>query len=383
MKIMNKIGMIALAAGVMTSCAVNDQFGDFMELGQTVPTVSWELGSATCKAGSEATFKAKYYFQGKDDMIDHTEVWALVSRTQSAAATCKLTTGLSYTKTVNTTDTVRALSLMRRYEHKSLEWNADKSIADYNKVYAEDGQWEDAGGKYNSDYHIDMTNGYEYVLTASFPTSQTLIPVTWNNPQTFDAERFDQLYPEDFKDEFKATVINYLTKDSLYYSDVRKIYLTYDFTTETLSSLAAKNNVNFPTEAGEDAKKDLWVVDTEKVTGKYYIEVKDGVTYYKEVPLDYTAPEGVTLYDVYQAPEWVFCRYSDDAGAILTSIRASYIPFFKDLLASIPFEDWIYGADGSYGISFSREYKMVPFFKAVDVNGKVGTTTNDKELSLN
>ena len=74
MKLLNKIGVVALAAGAMTSCAVHDVFDDNGDLGQILPTVSWELGSTTCKAGNNATFKAKYYYKGKDDMIDHTEV---------------------------------------------------------------------------------------------------------------------------------------------------------------------------------------------------------------------------------------------------------------------------------------------------------------------
>ena len=80
----------------------------------------------------------------------------------------------------------------------------------------------------------------------------------------------------------------------------------------------------------------------------------------------------------------MFCRYSDDTGSILTSVRAKYMPLFIDLLNGIPFEDWIYNtADQNYSINFSRDYRLVPLFKAVDVNGKVGVTTNDKEISLN
>lgn len=384
MKLLNKIGVVALAAGAMTSCAVHDVFDDNGDLGQILPTVSWELGSTTCKAGNDATFKAKYYYKGKDDMIDHTEVWALIARTESAAATCKLTTALNYTQTVGVSDTVRTMSLMKTFEHKNLQWNAQKTIADFNKVYAEDGVWEDEGGKYNSDYHIDMTNGYEYILTASFPTSATLAPVSWVNPTTFDSDRFDALYPASFKSDFVAKVVDYLTKDSAYYNDLRNVYVNYDFTAERFAEVAQAHSLNFPTETEAGNKSDLWYTDTKKVVGKYYITVENGVTYYHEVALDYEAPEGINLYDVYDSSEWVFCRYSDDTGSILTSVRAKYMPLFIDLLNGIPFEDWIYNtADQNYSINFSRDYRLVPLFKAVDINGKVGVTTNDKEISLN
>ena len=46
----------------------------------------------------------------------------------------------------------------------------------------------------------------EYVLTDSFPTSRTLAPVTWVNPEEWDQEKFDSYYPATFQDEFKAYV---------------------------------------------------------------------------------------------------------------------------------------------------------------------------------
>ena len=49
-----------MAAGLIlcTSCDVNDPFADKMEIGQILPTTSWELASTVCKAGDEAAFLA-------------------------------------------------------------------------------------------------------------------------------------------------------------------------------------------------------------------------------------------------------------------------------------------------------------------------------------
>ena len=85
MKIVNILGSIALSILVMTSCAVHDPIDDNGELGQVLPTVDWEQSSKFVKAGNYATFKGKYYTTS-DKQIDHSEVWALVKREQSAAA---------------------------------------------------------------------------------------------------------------------------------------------------------------------------------------------------------------------------------------------------------------------------------------------------------
>ena len=85
MKIFNILGSLALLVAMTTACAVNDPFADNMDIGQVVPTVSWEL-SDVAKAGGYVSFKAKYY-TNSEHSIDHCEVWGLVTRSTSAAAT--------------------------------------------------------------------------------------------------------------------------------------------------------------------------------------------------------------------------------------------------------------------------------------------------------
>lgn len=400
MKLYNKLGMFALAAVTLASCAKNDPFADNMELGQKLPTVSWELGSSTCKAGEEASFKGKYYFDESDEQknnIDHSEVWAMISKSESAAATFKMVNSYSFTKTEILNDTVRSSQLIKRYEHKDLEWNATKTIADYNKVYDPEGMWEDEGGKYNSEYHIDRSNHYEYILTGTIPTSRTLSPVNWVAPNSWDEEKFEMLYPKAFQEEFNAKVVTDLTKDSTYYTALRDVYTTYDFTAEQFQQLNAKHGINFPTVTVSEDKQTAWTTyhaepwkDAQNqtqpatpVVGKYYITVVNGITYYNEVPLDYVNPD-VNLYDVYQSSPWIFCRYDDDLGKVISTVRASYIPYLKDLVSLVPFTAWIYdSSERAYTVTFSRKYKLVPVFKVVGTNNKIGYTTDDKEIELN
>ena len=347
MKILNILGCVALAAAVMSSCAVHDPFADNMEIGQVVPTVSWEF-SDVAKAGGYVNFKAKYY-TSDDHTIDHCEVWGLVTRTTEASATCRLTTSLSYTKTVSSTDTVRNYVKYASYPHSKAEWD-----------------------------------GHEYVLVDSFPVSATLAPVNWVEPDEFDEERFDMYYPATFKQEFVDHVVNYLTRDSTYYNDLRNIYINYAFTAEQFQAMNAKYGVEFPTETETGKKSDAWFAGDE-VDHYYYTTVTtDGVLVYHEIAAETDAPQGVNVYPVYKSSPWLFSRYSDDTGGKITTVRTQYMPYWKELISQIPFTDWIYNtADKNYAVSFNRQYYLEPDFRVYDTEGKVGITSDNKEVTLN
>ncbi len=350
MKLYNKVGALAcgLALMALASCAVNDPFADNLEIGQTLPTASWELGSTVCKAGSDVSFKGKYY-TSSERKIDRSEVWAAVTRSESSAATVRLTSSLSYTKTVTSSDTVRSSQMVKSYPHSQAEWD-----------------------------------GWEFVLSSTFPTSITLTPVNWTEPTTWDEEKFNSYYPSTFQEEFKATVVNYLTKDSTYINDLRRVYINYDFTVEQIAALNTKFKVDFPTETALDKKSDLWFTDQTTVDHYYYITVADGVTTNHEIKTKEEAPAGVKVYDVYKSSPWIFCRYSDDTGSAITSVRAEYMPLLKGMMELIPFTSWIYNtADKNYSVEFKRSYKLIPSFKVFDTEGKMGMDTDDKSVDLN
>ncbi len=346
MKLNKLFGSFALLALALSSCANHDPFQDKTDIGQIVPTVYWELSSSTCKAGDYVHFKGKYY-TAPDKQIDYSEVRAVVTRSQSSAATCKLTTSYALTQTVATQDTVRYDSVYT-YPHSKAEFD-----------------------------------GWEYVLNDSFPTSRTLAPVTWNEPTEWDQARFDLYYPSTFQDEFKEKVVTALTKDSTYYNDLRNVYINYDFTAEQFEALNAKYNVNFPTATATADKSDAWFTTTD-VDHYYYTTLVDGVKVVHEVATQADAPEGVNVWPVYKSSPWVFSRYSDDTGGTLNSVRAEYMPYWKDLISEIPFTGWIYNStDKNYAVSFSRKYTIVPKFRVFDTNGKMGTDTNTKTVELN
>lgn len=340
-----------------TACSVNDPFADNMELGQVVPTVSWELSSTMCKAGDDAAFLAKYYTTSDVAKIDHSEVWAMITSQEEASATQKLISSPAYTLTVTANDTVRGMHLVCSFPHSQA-----------------------------------VLNGTEYHLNASFPTSSTLSPVSWLSPEEWDQEKFDLYYPAGFQQDFCAKMVSYLTTDSTYLSGLRQLYLNYDFTREQIDAVNAKypSLTPIPFSDSQDAgstKGDLWFeVDTKTITGYYYATVVDGVKVEHEIATKDDAPQGIDpekIYPVYKAPHWIFCRYSDDTGSAVTSVRHEYMPLWKELVEMVPFKAWIYNsADGNYTMEFKRTYYITPQFRVIDTNGKIGKDTDTKQIQL-
>ena len=310
--------------------------------------MDWEQGSTVVKAGRYATFKGKYYTTS-EKTIDHSEVWCLIKREQTATATSKLTTSLAYTKNYSLTDTVRSIQMVASYPHSKAEWD-----------------------------------GYEYVLTDSFPTSRTLAPVTWINPEEWDQEKFDSYYPSTFQQEFKDYMVNALTKDSTYYNDLRNVYINYEFPAELFEQLNGQYNIHFPTVTASADKSDAWFT-TDEVDHYYYITVgDDGSAVYHEIAQESDAPAGVNVQPVYKSAYWLFSRYSDDTGGKITTVRRQYMPYFKSMIETIPFTSWIYNtSDKAFTVNFSRTYYLEPQFRVYDTDGKVGVTTDNKEVTLN
>ena len=357
MKLYSKIALFAAGMLAATACSVNDPFADNMELGQVVPTVSWELSSTMCKAGDDAAFLAKYYTTSDVAKIDHSEVWAMITSQEEASATQKLISSPAYTLTVTANDTVRGMHLVCSFPHSQA-----------------------------------VLSGTEYHLNASFPTSSTLSPVAWFSPEQWDQEKFDLYYPAGFQQDFCAKMVSYLTTDSTYLSGLRQLYLNYDFTREQIDAVNAKypSLTPIPCSHSPDAgstKGDLWFeVDTKTITGYYYATVVDGVKVEHEIATKDDAPQGIDpekIYPVYKAPHWIFCRYSDDTGSAVTSVRHEYMPLWKELVEMVPFKAWIYNsADGNYTMAFKRTYYITPQFRVIDTNGKIGKDTDTKQIQL-
>lgn len=353
--------MLAAAAGIsLTSCETRDTLGEHLIDGQEVPTCSWEVGSTVCKAGESFTFHGKYTIpEGRTGK--YCDVWYRVNREESAGVTVALAgSSLSYTKSYSALDTMRAYQPVVRLDHSLAVWT--------NHMYEIDGEVE---------------------------VSRTLAPVTWVDAETWDQERFDSYYPAGFADEFKATVIDYLTKDSTYYNALRTVYINHPFTNEQFAQVNSKYNLQFPTDIdmtsddlGAGEKSDAWssttVASDDAIVGYYYTTIENGNTIVHEIAKDAPQTEGINYYPVYKSAPWVFCRYNDDLGAIISTVRAQYMPAFKELLGSISFDEWIFDSSNKvYKVDFSRKYVLQSQFRVYDSAGEEGIASDVREISIN
>ncbi len=371
MKTNYKFLAIALGLAAMTtSCDKHDPFEDIVTPGQVVPTVYWELGSSSCPAGESFDFQGKYTVDYEGATPDHSEIWYRVNRAEVAAASVGLAgTSLSYTKTYQVSDTMRAFTSIASYPHEMATWD-----------------------------------GHEYVLKASAPVSRTLKPVTWASVATFNENNFALYYPKDFDTEFCNEVVELLTKDDTYYTAMRAIYINYPFTNEQFAAVNTTYGTNLPanfdmSDAGQvtSDKSDAWFytseADDKAIIGYYYqqtdeagnvtnVEVaKDQVTIDDNGSVFYGE---ISCYPVYKAAEWVFCRYDDSTGKLISTIRPEYMPAFKDLISQISFQEWIYNStEKVYQVDFSRKYSLTVQYRVYDSNGEEGIASDNKEVEIN
>ena len=361
MNLKYKLGILTVGALALGSCANHDLIADNTQLGQAVPTCYYELGTNQCKAGESFTFLGKYYVEpGKTP--DRSEIWYLIERQDVAAVSAKLGgSTLNYTSTVTLNDTMRAYQPVAVFPHSAAEFN-----------------------------------GHEYLVNGSVNVSRTLAPVMWSDAAEWNQRLFDSYYPEGFADNFKKTVIGYLTDESSapsYYNALRAVYLNYNFTNEQFKAVGLPEIDTTKDDGGTSEKSDLWFSTTEAkddaIVGYYYItydttDPEKPKTIYHEVGKDYTPTEGQVIYPVYKAAEWVFCRYDDNSGSIVSSVRPEWLPKFKTLIENIPFQDWIYdSANRCFKVDFSRKYVLRVRYKVydTDVNECVAYYTRDVTIS--
>lgn len=412
MKIQYKLGLMAMGLLAFTSCEKHDLIADNMAIGQRVPTVYWTVGSTACKAGDNFSFEGQYYTED-GHQPDHSEVWYSVIREDVVSAQTKLVSSLSFTQQSTVTDTIRTMQHIKSYAHSLAEWD-----------------------------------GHQFVIKGECPTSSTLLPVMWQNKSSVwdDAvqAKFDLYFPEGFEETFLADVKKKVMASE---TIVRDVFCTYGYTPEEIAAVNASRGTNLPTVFDDDedtkdikTKKELWyrVTDgaaddvTEAVLvshyGKDYLESIDDpdqkggkikaddkklsdvekellvVKYYYrndagvEVNVDkenvLTDELGNTYvmvgetknfcYPVYIASEWLYCRYDNDAGTIVTTVIDSYTEALEDLVDKITFPEWIKGtAAEGYVATFKRTHKLSTVFKVVDTEGNVGMYTTPYEITLN
>ncbi len=385
MKLQYKLGIFALGLVAFTSCEKNDPFADHLIIGQPVPTCYWEVGSTVCKAGESFSFKGQYYTE-KGHTPSHSEVWYNVTLTDEASATAKLAgTGFTYTK---------------QFSISEEEVRMNQSI-------------------YKFDHSLAVWDGYEFVLTATVPVSESLVPINWNTPKEWEKtekNKFATYFPEGFAEEFENAVDSLIVTDN-YYNSLRYLYANYAFTNERFAEINAQFGTEFPTDIKySETDKQASVTDkmnrwfdgsnpynpnpgsTDPVppadTVAYYYPTLNGETVvYNRITKEeavkddfgtyrYAADKSIIVYPIYASAPWVFSRYDDDKGAVVSTVIPEYIEAFKALVEPITFQEWIKGDDG-YAISFKRKFVLDANYRVFDTDGNEGVAHTSYQIEIN
>lgn len=389
MKIQYKLGIMVLGLLAFNSCEKNDPFADNMQIGQYVPTTYWELGSTACKAGDEFTFTGKYWTEDSHTP-SHSEVWYSVFRIQEGEASVKLAgTLVSYTESILEEDTVRTSMMMASFPHSDAIWD-----------------------------------GYQYSIAGGVPTSLTLSPLKWSPKEwgEIEEQRLGEYFPKNFTDSFSAHVIKSVAKETNNKA-LRAIFSNYMFDNADVKTINTKYNVNIPIlsdsilslpdkdVAAITYKQGLWYEADTVVVAYYYETIKDGSSVVNRVELDnvniafteenapyyentpdkpgFTPYDTATgngdyfLYEIYDAAEWTFCRYDDNQGAVVTTVKPEYLPAFAELFEKIPFAAWVKNGEEGYAVSFDRKYQLKAQFKVYDTEGNVGVAYDTHTVTIN
>ena len=136
----------------------------------------------------------------------------------------------------------------------------------------------------------------------------------------------------------------------------------------------------FVFEFGEAPKINIEFTAKDKVVyNKIKVEeaVKDDFGTYR-----YAADQSIIVYPIYKSAPWVFSRYDDDKGAVVSTVIPEYIEAFKALVEPITFQEWIKGDDG-YAISFKRKFVLDANYRVFDTDGNEGVAHTSYQIEIN
>lgn len=181
-----KIGVCLLFIGFWTSCSINDPIDDWARIGHVTPHTYWELSGDKIKAGENLSFKAQYYTNSTQ--VDHVEVWYDINQSLVMSASCPIVT-FNYSLTINSNTKSREMQSIASYPHSDQYWDPLRKA---------------------------------YILSNSFPISNTLRPVEWKSVDVFDQEKFNLLFPDTFAAKFKSDLYVEIMKPARL-PDLRKL----------------------------------------------------------------------------------------------------------------------------------------------------------------
>ena len=174
------------------------------------------------------------------------------------------------------------------------------------------------------EYRSDSLHAYTFAGT--FPVSGTLAPVAWVRPTEFDSTKMATYFGENFMKEFKDAVKNKMT-----FSTYRDKYV----------SLGFMENFKQFTDSSYD-----WNVSDDPEVAKFY-----------HFPQDTLADGSIKI------QQWVL----------------DSMDYYWN---QVTFEQLILASDGTYDVSYNRNYSIDAELRVYDVEGVYSKTTS-KEIVIN
>lgn len=192
-----------------SACEKHDFIDEEAITGNVGPQAYWEIESSTVSAGSTMPFVLQYYTTSED--IDYSEVWYSLTETQEKAVSCPWVTTFTYSISSTKSEEKRIYQKIQEYPHSLAVWS--------DSIHA-------------------------YTFEAEFPVSGTLAPLSWVKPETFDSQKMELYFGEDFMPHFKDSLYN-LMKFADFKNMILGMSLLEDFgqyTDSTYDNIATINS---------------------------------------------------------------------------------------------------------------------------------------------
>jgi len=221
MKTIKFVFLPLLALALLSACAKHDLFGDNVITGNVGPQAYWDVGSATVSAGSDMPFVAQYY--STVSTIDHSEVWYNIIETVDKTVSCPWVISSTYSISSVTSEEKRISQKIQEYPQSLAVWS--------DSLHA-------------------------YVLTDQFPVSNTLVSLSWVNPDVFDSTKMVTYFGSDFMQQFKDSLRDNVMQFDDYKNMMLGLGLLDNFTQYTDSTFDANSNswiYHFPADANGNA----------------------------------------------------------------------------------------------------------------------------------
>lgn len=228
--------LISFMGWGLFSCETHDVVDEIARPGHFAPNVYIEMGASTVEAGDSVEFSAEYW--SEDDAFEDVSLWYSMNTELNYELTSVYNTDYSFV--LDSTELVREYHEVLSYEH------SDKYYDEEKKAYA---------------------------VNDTFPTSYTLTPSEISEPETFNEEQINRLFPASVFESFYEGLF-----ETLGYEKLKEILVT-DFSIvdeETFDSHFNEIEIE-PIEEGDDPE--------------YIYEMKEEsapelLSYLKEVPVE-------------------------------------------------------------------------------------------------